>query len=170
MYQTGDVVLCKANNIPSFMMRIGYFIRHGIFTHLKASRITHTATFLNTAEIVEAISPKVTRRYMPYTKDVEVWRRKTVKNFNAIENELLKWVNQPYAWYSLAVIMVVGLFRLEFLFKGIGKNGGICSEVTQKAHLKDGYDFNPQKASDFTTPYDIAKDIYKNPQNWERIL
>lgn len=170
MFNVGDVVLCKANNIPSFIMRIGYFIRHGIFTHLKASRITHTGTFLDRDQLVEAISPKVTKRPMPYSKDVEVWRRKNITDINAVANELISWINQPYAWYSLLVIMVVGMFRLEFLFKGIGKNGGICSEVTQKAHLKDGYDFNPQKASDFTTPYDIAKDIYKNPQNWERIL
>jgi len=169
MFKTGDIVLIKGKGLFSLLTTFGYFFRHGIFTNIKASRITHTANFINDREIVEAISPKIVLKEFPYKENFEVWRRKTIKNNDLIKNELLAWVNKPYSFFSLLVIMIVGILRIEFLFKGIGHTGSICSELTQKAHLKDGYDFNGEKATDLTTPYDIARDIYKHPERFEKI-
>lgn len=180
MYKTGDVILYVKTDVLGLFVRAGYFLRHLIFTDFKAIRCTHTANFLNDSEIVEAVTPRVQLVKFSYPKtSCEVWRRKIV-SCETIKNYLISEINKPYSWYTYFFLIVLGIFRLEWLLNGIGKKGLICSELTAKAHIKDKYNWNcltriflgfkaGKKSPDLMTPYDIAKEIYSNPDKWERI-
>jgi len=78
-------------------------------------------------------------------------------------------VGVPYSWYAIGLIIIICGLRIDWMFKGVGKNGDYCSELTNEAHEKDNFDFDINRITDFTTPYTIAKSIYSHPEIWERV-
>lgn len=168
--KTADIVLVYGEGFFSFLIKIGNWF--GKFLNLSAYPsigITHVGIMVNDRDIVEALSNGVTLRPFPYTKNYKIYslERLTDEEREIIKHAALIMVGAKYSWYQLFFLAVIKIFHIEWIFKGIGHNGQICSRVVGAAYSSIRYYFN-NEALDVADPSDLAEHILGNSE-WKLV-
>jgi uncharacterized protein YycO len=167
MLKTGDIVLVEGTGFFAFITKLGNLWSRFLNPN-RAIKFTHVGMMVSDTEIIEALGQGVTIRAFPYKRNYEVWRG----NFDPLElfrarEKAVSMVGQKYSWWLLFALGTLKVLHLEWLFKGIGHKGKICSVLLGWAFADINYFFN-NEGIDVLDPNDIGDHVIKSPR-WEKV-
>lgn len=163
--KAGDLVLIAGTDFPSMLQQIGNIFGK-LFNLNQSVKYTHCGIMVNENEIVEALSQGVVKRKFEYTNGFIIATGKfSDAQINSIVSYALESCGQKYNWFLVVSLAVLKILHLEWLFKGIGHTGQICSVLVGRCYFKAGYLFN-NEGLDLLDPSDIAENVLKNKEFW----
>jgi len=180
-YQTGDVVLVNNSFTDIFGFAIwlgnlwtamGNWFKFLLNKEQKALKYTHVGIMVDSENIVEAFPPKAVKRQFPYKKGYAVYRKKNLEpgEMEVLKKTALSYVEEKYSFWLIFCITILKLLRIEWIVKGIGYTGKICSVLVAKCFDKIYYLFQRDQSIDVIDPMDIADCVMVEDKNaWEKV-
>lgn len=167
--KAGDIVFVSGSDLPGLITRFGN-IWGKLFNLNSSVHYTHVGIMANNKEIIEAVSRGVALNQMNY-QNIAVFRSKilTGDQINYIVNWLYSQCGTRYSWWLLFSLATLKVLHLEWLFRGIGHNGTICSVLVAKAFDREGIRFNSE-GLDTSDPSDQFESCNDNKNAWERLI
>jgi len=166
--KSGDLVLFSGNDLPSLLTKLGNIFGK-ILNLNKSVKYTHCGVILDDGKIIEALSRGVIVRDFPYKSGFEIWRGNFTENqINNILHEADFHIGKKYSWWLVFALATLKIFHLEWLFKGIGHTGSICSVLVGRIYFSAGYLFNGE-GLDLLDPCDIGDTVLRNNKFWRKV-